>query len=509
MKQIIECVPNFSNGRSPEIYEAIADTIRQVPGVQLLDVSADADHNRSVMTLIGTPDAVVEAAFQAIALAAQKIDLDQHSGEHPRLGATDVCPLIPISNITIEECVELARQLGQRVGEELGIAVYLYGAAATRPERERLATIRRGQYERWREEIGHKPERDPDFGPAEPRSWGATTIGVRPFLIAYNLYLNSDNVDIADKIARTVRQSGGGLPHVQGKGFLVDGQAQVSMNLTDFTKTPIARVQEMVKREAARYGLTVTRAELIGLTPQKALVDAAAYYLQLDDLEESQIVEHHIQQLHQTTITPTAYLEATASNKPTPGGGSAAAMAGALAAALTQMVAGLTVGRKAYADVSDQAEVILQQAADLRQSLTAAIVADMQAFDALMAAWRNKELEGAEKQAAIEAATLGAAEVPLQVARLARQVAELAQTIAAIGNRNATTDATAGAILAHAAVQIALLNVRVNLVDMQDDKTAVSEATAKANAYMTEVHTLYAETKRIAETVTADIGLDE
>jgi glutamate formiminotransferase / formiminotetrahydrofolate cyclodeaminase len=505
MEQIVECVPNFSDGRNPEVYEAIADTIRQVPSVQLIDVSADADHNRSVMTFIGSPAAVVEAAFQAIALAAQRINLDEHSGEHPRLGATDVCPIVPIRNITIEECVALAQQLGERVGQELGIAVYLYGAAATRPERERLAAIRRGQYERWREEIGHDPAREPDFGPAEPRTWGATTIGVRPFLIAYNLYLNSDNVAIADKISRAVRQSSGGLPHVQAKGFLVEGQAQVSMNLTDFSKTPIARVQELVKREAARYGLTVTRAELIGLAPQKALVDAAAYYLQLDGLEDTQIVEHHVQQLQEKSLTPTAYLEATAAAKPTPGGGSAAAMAGALGAALAQMVAGLTVGRKAYAQVSDEAETILYKAAELRQSLTAAIVADMQAFDALMQAWRNKELAETERQAAIEKATFGAAEVPLHVARLARDVAKLAQTIATIGNRNAVTDATAGAILARAAVQIALLNVKINLVDLTKQE---NEAAAKARAYLAEADNLYAETRQIVAVVTQEMALD-
>jgi glutamate formiminotransferase / formiminotetrahydrofolate cyclodeaminase len=303
-----------------------------------------------------------------------------------------------------------------------------------------------------------------------------------------------------------VRQSSGGLTNVQAKGFLVEGQAQVSMNLTDFTKTPIARVQEMVKREAARYGLTVTRAELIGLTPQQALVDAAAYYLQLDGLEEAQIIEHHVQQLQEKLITPTAYLEATAAATPTPGGGSAAAMAGALGAALTQMVAGLTVGRKAYADVADEAQAILQKAEGLRQALTEAITADMQAFDALMRAWRNKALDEAERQAAIEAATFGAAEVPLQVAHLAREVAELAQTIATIGNRNAVTDATAGAILAQAAVHIALLNVKINLVDMKKQE---GEAAAKAVAYLTEADKLHAETRQIAEAITNKVTFDE
>ncbi|MBE2222749.1 MAG: glutamate formimidoyltransferase, partial [Anaerolineae bacterium] len=300
MKQIVECVPNFSNGRSPEIYNSIADEIRSVPDAHILNVSADPDHNRTVITFVGTPEAVEEAAFRAIAKAAQLINLDEHDGEHPRIGATDVCPFIPVQNTTTKECVAIAKRLGQRVGEKLGIAVYLYGDAATSPEREKLSAIRKGEYELWKKEVATNPKRKPDFGPAEAKPCGATVIGARPFLVAYNIYLNSDNVDIADKIAKEIRFIGGGLRYVQAKGFLVEGQAQVSMNLTNFEKTPIYRVQEMVRREAARYGLAITRAELVGMIPQKALLDAAAWYLQLDELNANQILEIQIQaQQHQ------------------------------------------------------------------------------------------------------------------------------------------------------------------------------------------------------------------
>ncbi|MCA9934603.1 MAG: glutamate formimidoyltransferase, partial [Anaerolineales bacterium] len=371
MQQLVECVPNFSNGRSPEIYNRIADSIRAVHGVQVLDVSADPDHNRTVITFVGTPTAVEEAAYQAIKQAAQLINLDEHHGEHPRIGATDVLPLIPLRGITAQECVAMAQRIGKRAGKELGVAIYLYGAAATRPEREKLSDIRKGQYEKWKEEVATNPARQPDYGPTEPKTWGATVIGVRPFLIAYNIYLNSKHVEFAEKIARAVRFSSGGLRFVQAKGFLVEGQAQVSMNLTDFNKTPVYRVQEMVQREAARYGLTITKAELVGLTPQKAFMDAARWYLQLDGFREDQVLEYRLHDEAAAGNTANAFLESVAANTPTPGGGSVAAMAGALAASLTQMVAGLTIGRKKYADVNETAQAILQKASLLRQQLTA------------------------------------------------------------------------------------------------------------------------------------------
>lgn len=500
MSQIVECVPNFSDGRNPEAYNGLAEQIRSVRGVTVLNVSPDSDHNRTVITFVGEPTAVAEAAFRAIAFAAQHINLDEHQGEHPRLGATDVVPFIPVRGVTMADCVALAQGLGKRVGEELGIAVYLYEEAATRPERQKLANIRRGEYELWREEVATNPDRRPDFGPAEAKSWGATVIGARPFLIAYNIYLNSSDVGIADKIARNIRFIGGGLRFVQAKGFLVEGQAQVSMNLTNFEKTPIHRVQEMVRREAAQYGLTITRAELIGLSPQKALMDAAKWYLQLEDMENNQVLEYQMAEAaasagadQDSELTPHTFVEAVASKEPTPGGGSVAALAGALGAALAQMVAGLTTGRKKYADVSDQAQMILDQAGELRQQLTAAIAEDAAAYKRVMAAFRNKELSGAAREAAVEEATIGAGEVPLRVARLSLEAARLGLAMAEIGNVNAVTDGAAGVLLARTAVQVAGLNVKTNAVGLKDRSLAQS--------WQEEVAALEAEAEELAAAV--------
>ena len=499
MQQIVECVPNFSNGRDPDIYEAIANSVRGVRGVQVLDVSADADHNRSVITFVGTPAAVEEAAFQGIKLAAELIDLNVHEGEHPRIGATDVVPFVPVKGVTTTDCVAIAQRVGRRVGEELGIAVYLYGDAAARPERQKLAAIRKGEYELWKAEVATNPERQPDFGPAEAKPWGATVIGARPFLIAYNIYLNSDNAAIADQIARNVRFIGGGLRYVQAKGFLVEGQAQVSMNLTNFNKTPIYRVQEMVRREAANYGLSISKAELIGMIPQTALLDAAKHYLQLHEMEDGQVLELRLQEeeAENGELAPFEFLQATAAAEPTPGGGSAAALAGALAAALTQMVAGLTVGRKKYAAVSKEAAAILEQAAELREALTAAVDEDAAAFSAVMAAYRDKRLSDDEKTAAIEKATIGAAEVPLRVAELSLKTAELAQKMASEGNINAVSDAAAGALMAEAAVQAAALNVRINAASMQDQALA-EEMRAKVKEFERAVSMVAATTKATA-----------
>ncbi len=505
MQQIVECVPNFSEGRRPEVYNAIAAAIRAVPGVRVLSVSADPDHNRTVVTFVGPPAAVEEAAFQAIREAAQHINLDEHSGEHPRIGATDVCPFIPVRGVTMAECVEMAQRLGRRVGEELGIAVYLYAQAATRPEREKLANIRKGEYEQWKEEVATNPDRAPDFGPAEPRPWGATVIGARPFLIAYNIYLNTNDVEVANKIARAVRTIGGGLGNVQGLGFLVEGQAQVSMNLLNFEKTPIYRVQEMVRREAARYGLTITKAELVGLVPQAALMDSARWYLQLDDLQDEQILEYNLVEAEEekeefdlAAAVPHAYLDALAANNASPGGGSAAALAGALAAALVQMVSGLTAGRKKYADVDAEARQLLEEAQGLQRRLTTSVVADAEAFNRVMAAFRDKSLSEEERAAAIEKATIGAGEEPLRVAHAALEVGRLAERIARIGNVNAVSDAAAGGLLARAAVQVAALNVKINGASLQDRQLA-----ARWNE---EVQALEQEAEEIAGGVVATAG---
>jgi glutamate formiminotransferase len=291
VKQVIECIPNFSEGRRQPVIDAISGSIAAVPGIRVLDVQSDADHNRTVVTFVGERQSVAEAAFQGVATAAKLIDLDHHQGEHPRIGATDVVPLVPVSGVTMDECVELARRLGQRVGMELDIPVYLYERAATRPERSNLADVRRGEYEGLKQEILTNPDRAPDFGPARLGPSGATVIGARQFLIAYNVFLATDDVNIARQIALAVRHSSGGLRHVKALGLTVEGKAQVSMNLTDFHLTPVHRVVELIRREAARYGVAVERSELIGLIPEQALIDAAQWYLQLDGFSRDQVLE--------------------------------------------------------------------------------------------------------------------------------------------------------------------------------------------------------------------------
>lgn len=293
MQKLVECVPNFSEGRRPEVVRAIVDALRR-PGVSVLDVESDADHNRSVVTLVGEPEAVLEAAWQGIAAAARLIDLDQHQGAHPRLGATDVVPFVPLRNMTMAECVALAQRLGQRVGSELQIPVYLYEAAATRPERVNLADVRRGQYELLKAEIAANPARTPDYGPSRVGPAGATIIGARAFLIAFNAYLNTTNVEIAKKVAKALRHSSGGLHFVKAMGLLVEGKAQVSMNLTDFMQTPIHRAVEMIRSEAARYGCVIERTELVGMIPQQALLDAAQWYLQIDNFTPEMVLENRL-----------------------------------------------------------------------------------------------------------------------------------------------------------------------------------------------------------------------
>ena len=294
MKRIVECVPNFSEGRIREVIDQIVGAVSSVEGVRVLDVQSDADHNRSVVTMVGEPEAVEEAAFRGIEQAARLIDMDQHQGEHPRMGASDVVPFVPIAGVTMADCVEMARRLGERVGRELSIPVYFYEEAATRPERRNLADVRRGEYEGLKTEIETDPHRAPDFGPARMGKAGATAIGARPPLIAFNVYLNTDDVAIAKAIARAVRHSSGGLRYVKALGLLVEGRAQVSMNLTDYRQTPIHRVVEMIRREAARYGVAIVSGEMVGLIPNEALVDAARFYLQLDGFSSDQILENRL-----------------------------------------------------------------------------------------------------------------------------------------------------------------------------------------------------------------------
>ena len=476
MKQIVECIPNFSEARRPEVIEQILAAITSVPEARLLDHSSDLDHNRTVVTFAGPPEAVEEAAFRAIQKAAELINLDQHTGEHPRIGATDVVPFVPIANISMDECVAMARRLGQRVGETLDIPVYLYEYAATRPERTNLEVIRRGQYEALKEEIT-LPERQPDFGPARIGPAGATVIGARDPLIAFNVYLNTSDVEIAQKIAKAVRQSSGGLRYVKAMGVLVEGRAQVSMNLTNFHKTPIARVVEMIRREAERYGTAIHHSELVGLIPQEALVDAAVWYLQMDQFTPDQVLETRLSAKAGGETQATAFLDSLAAGTPAPGGGSAAAYAGAMGAALTAMVARLTLGKKKYAGVETQMQDILSQAETLRTDLNRAVEEDAAAFEAVMTAFKlPKETpeQQATRDAAIEAATLQAAQVPLENAHRAVQVMELAERAASLGNFNAITDAASAAAMGRAALSAASYNVRINAASLKNESVRKS-----------------------------------
>lgn len=459
---------------------AIQEAIASVPGVKVLDLHSDVDHNRSVITFVGPPEAVEEAAFRGIARAAELIDLEAHTGEHPRIGATDVVPFVPVSGTTLEDCVEIARRLGKRVGEELGIPVYLYEAAATRPDRQNLENLRRGQYEGLKSEISTNPDRQPDFGPARLGPAGATVIGARPFLIAYNVYLTTSDVDIARRIARAIRHSSGGLRYVKALGLEVDGRAQVSMNLTDYRSTPLPRVVEMIRREAARYGAAIHHSELVGLIPQEALVDAAVWYLQLDQFTKGQVLETRLAEADgdgsekQELVDP-GFLDALARATATPGGGSASAYAGAMAAALLAMVARLTIGKKKYVDVEDRMREIERRAESLRRKLSAAVAADAAAFDGVMAAYRlpNDTPENQSQRAAtIQSATLRAAQVPLDVAHKALEVLELAGEAVEHGNINTISDAGSAAALAVASLDGAALNVRINAAALADRDTA-------------------------------------
>src|SRR6266571_424612 len=396
MSTLVECVPNFSEGRDKAKVDAIVEAMK-LDGVYLLDREMDADHNRCVITLVGEREPIQEAAIRGVGKAAELIDLNVHQGAHPRMGAADVVPFIPIEGVTIEDCVAMARHVGEQIWKRYQIPVYLYEAAAASPERQNLENIRRGQFEGIRDEIATNPARKPDFG--EPRvhpTAGATVVGARKFLIAYNVFLNTPDVDIAKKIAKAVRFSTGGMRFVKGAGFLVRGQAQVSMNLTDFEQTPIHRVFEMVKREAARYGVAPLSSEIVGLIPKKALEQAAEWYLQVENFDSSLILENRLSAVMggkmavgglRAGVEP--FVEQLAAPTATPGGGSASAAAAAMAAGLAVMVASMSRGKKAYLQYESQLSAAIARLSPLREDLKAAIDADAESYNSVMKAYKK------------------------------------------------------------------------------------------------------------------------
>ena len=503
---LVECVPNFSEGRRPEVVDAIRQAIASVPGVAVLDVSSDASHNRTVVTFVAPVDDVVDAAFKGIETARDLIDLTTHEGEHPRIGATDVCPFIPLDGVSMDQCVDLARALAQRVGDELQIPVFLYERAASRPDRENLAAVRRGQFEQAREEIGSDPDRVPDFGPnAIHPTAGATVIGARPFLVAYNVYLGGlENLTVAKEVAKAVRGSSGGLRYVKGLGLDVDGQAQVSMNLVDTDQTPLHRAYEMVRTEAEARGVTPTRSELVGLVPEQVLFTTAARYIRLPDFSQDMVLEHQVRVAQGSAESMAQFVASVAGDDPVPGGGSVSALAGQLAAALAQMVTGLTVGRERYADVEDQMQQLATDAAALAARLGALVKEDADAYAGVSAAYRlPKEGEQAPaRRAAIQTALRRAAEVPLETAQACRDVARLALGCAQQGNRNAVTDAGVAALLAEAACRGAVYNVRINLSSL-DDHAAAAALAAASDVAVTETAAAARETAALVATALA------
>lgn len=482
MNHLVECVPNFSEGRKVETVERLARVIESVAGVVVLDTHMDADHNRSVITFVAEAEVVVEAALRAVKLASELIDLRQHGGEHPRVGATDVLPFVPVRGVTMENCVALAHQAGERIANELHIPVYFYERAARRSYRVNLEDVRRGGFELLREEIEIVEERSPDVG--EPRiheSAGACIVGARPFLVAYNINLRTDDLSIARRVARAVRGRDGGLRYLKALGFELKtrGLVQVSMNLVDYEKTQLHQVFEMVQREAARYGVSVAGSEMVGLVPQAALDRSAEYFLQIENYAPGIVLENRIAAAFAgkgEAETVRDFVAEVASASPAPGGGAAAAHAASLGAALGEMIAHLTTGREKYADVEGEVRDALALLTPLRARLDQAVTEDAASFERVMRARRLPQVteeERRERDSHLEEALKGAATVPLEVAGIAVQVLELLETLAEIGNTNALSDAATGAQLSLAAVAGARYNVLVNTAEIEDEEFAI------------------------------------
>ncbi|MCU1309793.1 MAG: Formiminotransferase-like protein [Candidatus Angelobacter sp.] len=478
MSTLVECVPNFSEGRDKAVVDAIVEAM-QVKGVYLLDREMDSDHNRCVITLVGDRDAIAEAAIRGVGKASELIDLTKHQGAHPRMGAADVVPFIPIEGVTLEDCVAIAKHVGEEIWKRFQIPTYLYEAAARTPERTNLENIRRGQFEGIRDDIATNPARKPDFGEAKVHpTAGATVVGARKALIAYNVFLNTPDVDIAKKVAKAVRYSSGGLRYVKGAGFSVRGLAQVSMNLTDFEQTPIARVFEYVKREAARYGVAPVSSEIVGLIPKKALEQAAEWFLQVENFDSSLILENRLAAVMggkmavgglRAGVEP--FIEQLSAPTATPGGGSASAAAGAMAAGLGAMVAGMSRGKKAYLQFEPQLSDAIAQLNRLREELKAAIDADAESYNSVMKAYKDaKASADGDGDRLIDAALKLATSVPLSVAEKSREVAGLVAGLKPISNPNMASDLTVAAALARAAIEGALANVEINLQSLKDEK---------------------------------------
>jgi glutamate formiminotransferase / formiminotetrahydrofolate cyclodeaminase len=505
MPRLIECIPNFSEGRRPEVVDAICAAITSVDGVTLLDKEMDKDHNRAVVTFVCHPDNVVEAAFRGYQKAAELINMATHTGEHPRMGACDVCPFVPLTDVTIDDAIELARRLAKRVGDELAIPVYLYEDAATSTKRKNLANVRSGEYEGIRDSISIDPERAPDFGPAKMNiKAGATAIGVRFPLVAFNVYLGTNQKWIADKIADAVRHLTGGFRFVKALGFEIKerNQVQISMNLVNYPKSPIHRVFETIKSEAERYGVAVTSSEIIGLVPNDAMLAVADHYLRLEKFSKEQILEERLKSAGAMSASKTeSFYDQVASSSPAPGGGSVAASAGALGAALTAMVCRLTVSKKQYASVRDDLSSVIDRAEALRAEFERLVWTDTEAFNKVMAAFKlpkSSDDDVSRRTAAIESATKEAALVPLSVMKHAVEALKLSQIVADKGNVNSVSDAGVAGLMGLSALEGANYNVRINLKSLADT-SFVQTTRNECDALLKSGRALAAEIRSIVE----------
>ena len=557
MNKLVECVPNFSEGRDQTKIDMITGVIQETEGIDLLDVDPGKDTNRTVVTFIGSPDAVVEAAFRAIAKAAEVIDMSKHTGAHARMGATDVCPFVPVSGVTMEDCVELAKKLGRRVGEELSIPVYLYEEAAARPERRNLADVRSGEYEGLASKL-KDPEWKPDFGPTTFNAHtGATVIGAREFLIAYNINLNTRDRAIARDIAFTIREKGrlkrddqgkvvrdedgtalqvpGKFKDIKSVGWYMEdfGRAQISINFTNYKGSPPHLVFDESCKLAESLGARVTGSELVGLIPLQAMLQAGKHYLKkqgkttgvpeselvhiailslgLNDLypfdKENKIIEYRVERENPlTSMRVDEFARVLSTDAPAPGGGSVAALCGALAGSLASMVAALTHGKKEYADVFEEMENVGVDAQKLKDDFLTDVDRDTAAFNRVMDAMRLPKKTDEDKAArdqAVEDATKEATQVPLDVLRRTKEVAHLARRVVEKGNKNSISDGGVAALAARTAAEGAYLNVRINLPGIQDEKFR-KEASKQAQALRKEIVLHTEETVRLTEKILAD-----
>jgi glutamate formiminotransferase / formiminotetrahydrofolate cyclodeaminase len=484
MQTLVECVPNFSEGRDAAKVEAIIRALLDGPEVYLLDKEMDADHNRCVITLVGSRQHIGGAALRGIGKALELIDLTKHQGAHPRLGATDVVPFVPVSGVTLEDCVRIAEWVAEQAWLKFHIPTYLYEAAARRPERTGLENVRRGQFEGVREEVRTNPDRRPDFGEAELHpTAGATVVGARKFLIAYNINLKTPDVTIAKAIAKKIRASGGGFACVKAMGVDLKAQnlAQVSMNLTDYETTSIGTVFDAVAEEAKAAGVEVEESEIVGLIPRRALEDAAVHYLKVKSFRPDLIVENRLasvldeakpqQPAGKLRELTERFVAAVAADTPTPGGGSVSALAGALAAALGEMVSRLTLKKKNFAEHHAAAQSSLARLAELREKLLDNIDRDAESYEAVMAAYKLPKGTDEEKTArakAIEGASKHAAEVPLETAELAAEIIRIVESLRGITIPQAASDLAVAISLAKAALAGAIENVHANLPSIQD-----------------------------------------